>query len=259
MVLYHKCLRIFNNSLFIYDKLGGSAESPSYIYTMLKIELKPGQRLFFTSDTHYNHTNICRGVTNWRTQDGEIPVNQTRDFPNLDKMNATIVNNINEVVGQDDILIHLGDWSFGGFESIKEFRDRIVCQNIYLAYGNHDHHIENNRGGIQGIFVKTFQYEVVQVAFPMVKGGFVKHEFVIDHYPLCSWHDMNRGRFHLFGHVHLPPNQKLMGGRSMDVGMDGNNLTPYNAADIVKILSGRPVQANRLPSDHHEERLKGEQ
>lgn len=227
---------------------------------MLKIELKQGQQLFFTSDTHYNHTNICRGITKWRTQDGQIPVDQTRDFPNLDKMNAAIVNNINEVVGQDDILIHLGDWSFGGFESIKEFRDRIVCQNIYLAYGNHDHHIENNRQGIQGIFRKTFQYEILDVKFPPVKmAASMSYSFVIDHYPLASWHNMNKGRFHLFGHVHLPPHHKIMGGRSMDVGMDGNDMKPYNVREIIKILSSRNVQANRLPSDHHEERLKGEQ
>ena len=227
---------------------------------MLKIELGFRQKLFFTSDTHYNHKNICRGVTDWRTADDKVPVDQTRDFPNLDKMNSTIVNNINDVVGQDDILIHLGDWSFGGFESIKEFRDRIVCQNIYLAYGNHDHHIENNRDNIRDIFTHTFQYEVIRIK----KEGYGTisswtHEFVVDHYPLASWHDMNRGRFHLFGHVHLPPHQKLMGGRSMDVGMDGNDLKPYNVAEIIRTLSGRRVQANRLPSDHHEERLKGEQ
>jgi calcineurin-like phosphoesterase family protein len=227
---------------------------------MLKIVLKPSQKLFFTSDTHYNHKNICRGVTGWRTADGKIPISQTRDFKDLGHMNDTIVNNINSVVGQDDILIHLGDWSFGGFDSIKEFRDRIACQNICLAYGNHDHHIENNRENIQSIFTHTFQYTVLEVSRPTFKtiAGW-KHEFVIDHYPLASWHDMNKGRFHLFGHVHLPPNQKLMGGRSMDVGMDGNNLMPYNVVDIVRTLSGRPVQANRLPFDHHEERLEGAQ
>jgi len=227
---------------------------------MLKIELKWGQKLFFTSDTHYNHTNICRGVTGWRTADDKIPVDQTRDFKDLGHMNDAIVNNINSVVGQDDILIHLGDWSFGGFDSIKEFRDRIVCQNIYLAYGNHDHHIENNKNDIQSLFTKTFQYTWLHVKYPShgkIIGG--HYDFIIDHYPLASWHDMNKGVFHLFGHVHLSPNQKLMGGRSMDVGMDGNNMMPYNATEIIRMLSGRPVQANRLPSDHHEERLKNEQ
>lgn len=218
----------------------------------MSIILEEGQRLFFTSDTHYNHKNICRGVTEWRTPEGDIPVAQTRDFSNLNKMNAVIAGNINDTVGQDDILIHLGDWSFGGFESIKEFRDRIICQNIYLLYGNHDHHIENNRQNIQKIFSGTFQYLSLKVASP--KGNY---EFILMHYPLCSWHDMNRGRFHLFGHVHLPADKKRMAGRSMDVGMDGNNLTPYDMEDIVRMLSGRPVQANRLPQDHHEERLAG--
>jgi calcineurin-like phosphoesterase family protein len=224
---------------------------------MLKIDLNFGQKLFVTSDTHYNHKNICRGVTNWRTADGEIPISQTRDFKNLDHMNDAIVNNINEVVGQDDILIHLGDWSFGGFVSIKEFRDRLICKNIYLIYGNHDHHIENNRQGIQGIFTKTMQYTTLRVKFPShgkIIGG--SYEFVLMHYPLASWHDMNTGRFHLFGHVHLPENKKIMDGRSMDVGVDGNNLYPYDIKDVIKKLSGRPVQANRLPSDHHEERLE---
>lgn len=225
---------------------------------MLKIILQPQQNLFITSDTHYNHKNICRGTTEWRTANGQVSISQTRDFKTLDHMNDTIVNNINEIVGQDDILIHLGDWSFGGFESIKEFRDRIICKNIYLLYGNHDHHIENNRQNIQGIFTKTMQYTTLQLISPAIAKNLPidKREFVLMHYPLVSWHDMNKGRFHLFGHVHLPSDKKIMGGRSMDVGMDGNNLYPYNIKDVIKKLSGRPVQANRLPMDHHEERLE---
>ena len=116
----------------------------------MKIELKQGQRLWFTSDTHYNHSNICRSTTRWTDAD-----DVTRDFSSLDKMNEELVHWINKRVAQDDILIHLGDWSFGGFESIKEFRDRIVCQNVHLVLGNHDHHIERNKNDIQDIFVKT--------------------------------------------------------------------------------------------------------
>jgi len=225
---------------------------------MWKIQLEQGQKLFFTSDTHYNHTNICRGVTNWRRQDGSIPVDQTRDFKTLEHMNSTIVNNINEKVGQDDILIHLGDWSFGGFESIKEFRDRIICKNIYLLYGNHDHHIENNRQGIQGIFTNTSQYQMLTV---YDHKGENKKEFVLMHYPICSWHNMNKGRIHLFGHVHLPPHLKVMEGKSMDVGMDGNNLTPYEMREVINILGDKHkrIVSNSLPEDHHEERLIGEQ
>jgi calcineurin-like phosphoesterase family protein len=230
---------------------------------MWKLSLQPGQQLFFTSDTHYNHKNICRGVTAWRRQDGSIPTDQTRDFKTLEHMNSTIVNNINNKVGQDDILIHLGDWSFGGFEYIKEFRDRINCKNIYVLYGNHDHHIENNRNEIQNIFTNTFQYAVLEVTKPshpiLTQSKTTKHEFVLMHYPLTSWHDMNKGRMHLFGHVHLPKGKNVMGGRAMDVGMDGNNLTPYSLSEILTTLRGREIKATVLPSDHHEERLKGEQ
>ena len=31
-------------------------------------------KVFKTSDTHFGHKNIVRGVTNWRNQNGEIPI-----------------------------------------------------------------------------------------------------------------------------------------------------------------------------------------
>ena len=82
------------------------------------IKIDNNIKVWITSDTHYSHKNICRGVTNWRMPDGSVPEAQTRPFETIEKMNSTIVNNINECVGQDDILIHLGDWSFSGFETI---------------------------------------------------------------------------------------------------------------------------------------------
>ena len=116
------------------------------------IKINNDIKVWITSDTHYAHKNICRGVTNWRMPDGSIPEKQTRPFETIEKMNAAIVNNINEVVGQDDILIHLGDWSFGGFENIEEFYHRLICKNIHLILGNHDHHIDRNRGNVRDLF-----------------------------------------------------------------------------------------------------------
>ena len=46
---------------------------------------------------------------------------------------------------ENDILYHLGDWSFGGLNQIWEFRKRLNCKKIHLILGNHDHHIENNK------------------------------------------------------------------------------------------------------------------
>lgn len=119
----------------------------------MKYKLETDKRVFITSDTHYGHKNLCRGVSAW---DANRSQDSVRDFDTLDEMNDQIVHKINAVVGEDDYLIHLGDWSFGGFENIKKFRDRIVCKNILLVLGNHDHHIENNREGTQDNFLKVF-------------------------------------------------------------------------------------------------------
>ena len=198
--------------------------------------------------THYNHTNICRGTTNWRLPNGDIPVSQTRDFPSVEKMNSTIVNNINEVVMQDDILICLGDWSFGGFESIREFWDRIVCKNIHLVLGNHDHHIENNRQGIQGLFKSVSHY---------TKLRYNSKTFVLSHYPIQSWDGLNKGNIQLHGHCHLPTNLRFGKGKKMDVGMDGHpTFGVYNIVDIIRIMDKREIASDML-FDHYTDEMKG--
>jgi calcineurin-like phosphoesterase family protein len=224
----------------------------------MKITLETGQKLWFTSDTHYGHTNICRGVSKWKDFNGNVPIKQTRDFKTLYHMNDAIVESINNVVGENDILFHLGDWSFGGFENIAEFRSRILCKNIHLILGNHDHHIENNKDNIQRLFSSVNQYLRLQVS---VYPGTILHvgkvDLVLMHYPIASWHNMNDNVIHLHGHVHLPPNKKLAQGKAMDVGVDGNGLIPYSLNEITRIMDKQPITKLSLPQDHHEERIEG--
>lgn len=109
--------------------------------------LERGQKLWFTSDTHYNHANICSATTEWT---GSI---NCRKFASLEQMNSQLTTNINEVIGQDDILFHLGDWSFGGFDSIQKFRDSIFCKNVHIITGNHDDHIEKKQKMIANLYL----------------------------------------------------------------------------------------------------------
>jgi calcineurin-like phosphoesterase family protein len=204
-------------------------------------------KVFFVSDTHYSHKNICRGVTDWRTQDGEVPVHSTRDFNTIELMNNALVDNINSVVGQDDTLIHLGDFSFGGFDNIGNFLDRLVCKNIHLVLGNHDTHIKYNRDGIQDRFLSVQQYLEVKIN---------DYYFVLSHYPLQSWHGLNKGVIHLHGHVHLNKMLKFGNGKKMDVGVDGNDLNPYLIDDIIKIMNKRDIASDMI-KDHHLDGLIG--
>ena len=220
---------------------------------MIKIPVdtknNPEVNVWITYDTHFSHKNICRGTTAWRTQDGLIPISQTRDFTTIEKMNATIVNNINENVGQDDILIHLGDWSFGGFDQIREFWDRIVCKNIHLVLGNHDHHIENNRDGSQGLFISVSHYNTLEIG---------QFKFRLMHYPISSWDGLGKGVMHLHGHCHLPNNLKLSRGQRMDIGMDGHpEFRPYNVyREVIPLLRNRPKVSEIGDYDHHLDELQ---
>ena len=211
----------------------------------MKINLNKGQRLWFTSDTHYNHANICSATTQWTN-----PVT-LREFKTLEHMNATLVGNINEKVGQDDILFHLGDWSFGGFEQIELFRNQIVCKNVHIITGNHDHHIESNREAVQSLFSSVNKYLNLNVKWSKGHAGYGEARFALMHFPIASWDNMARGAIHLHGHVHFDPSMRLQEGKMMDVGCEGNNLYPIDMSEILSIMRDRPVKS-LFSKDHHE-------
>jgi calcineurin-like phosphoesterase family protein len=219
----------------------------------MKLTLQKGQNLYFTSDSHFSHSNICSATTQWKDA-GDA----ARQFSSLEDMNRTIVDNINAVVGENDILFHLGDWSFGGFEQIEKFRSQLVCKNIHIVLGNHDHHIERNKDGIQSLFssVNSFiPHLLVKREIEGSKGMMERFGFCVFHYPIASWIDMNSGVIHLHGHVHLPKHLKLGKGRSLDVGMDGNDMKPYSLDDVMQLVKNQPIRKLELPKDHHEKRL----
>ena len=91
---------------------------------------------WFFSDPHFNHGNIlkyCRR-TCWLNEnekklldcdpstiqkhfaDGTDPLDESPDWKvskeSIQKMNAKLIRNINDLVAPDDILWFLGDWCF---------------------------------------------------------------------------------------------------------------------------------------------------
>jgi calcineurin-like phosphoesterase family protein len=210
----------------------------------MKIKLECEQKLWFTSDTHYNHANICSATTKWTD-----PVT-CREFTSLEQMNSHLIANINETVEQDDILIHLGDWSFGGFESIKKFRDSIFCKNVHLITGNHDHHIENNRENCQELFSSVNKYLELTVKWNVGTPFAGEQDFVLMHFPIASWNNLARNSIHLHGHVHLSKQYRIGPGKMMDVGVDGNDLRPISMGEVLKVMSKQPIKS-MLEKDHH--------
>lgn len=213
----------------------------------MKITLNKGQKLWFTSDTHFNHANICSATTTWNKESG----NNFRIFNSLDTMNDRLVAGINASVGQDDILFHLGDWSFGGFDSIRQFRDRLVCKNIHLILGNHDQHIARNKDDVQEIFSSVHNMLDLIVKWNVGTPTQDEAKFMLMHFPIASWDNLARGVIHLHGHVHLPKQRRIGPGKMMDVGVDGNGLEPIEMKDVLTIMKNQPIKS-MMPKDHHE-------
>ena len=79
--------------------------------------------MFLISDTHFFHTNIIKYAD--------------RPFGSVKEMNDALVQRWNEVVGEDDIVLHLGDVSFS-----RDGRMWKIGQSLkgkkQLVLGNHD-------------------------------------------------------------------------------------------------------------------------
>ena len=205
--------------------------------------------IWFTSDTHYNHKNLIAGLSEWENKQG------CRDFPDLDSHNAALCNNINAAVAPDDTLYVLGDWSFGGFKQIARFRERIMCEDIRLVLGNHDHHIRSNRKNCQELF--TSVEEATQI---VVEGQIIN----LFHYSCRVWDKSYRGAWMLYGHSHgsLPQytnktaspqwigdDYMVRSYKTMDVGMDTHpEFRPWSFDELKEIMDKRDVL---LDVDHH--------
>lgn len=86
---------------------------------------------FFTSDTHFNHTNII--------------TYSNRPFKNVDEMNKELIRRWNERVKAEDIVYFLGDFCFYGNPAkgngLKIKPEEYIKQlngNIIFIKGNHD-------------------------------------------------------------------------------------------------------------------------
>lgn len=203
------------------------------------------KNIWFTSDTHWNHKNIVRGTSEWTKLDPSSSHQSLRDFDTLEEHNAALIKTINSVVKHDDELWHLGDWSFGGHENIKKFRDQLHCGTIHLVFGNHDQHIEPTDSPYKGLFASTQYVKNLSYKIDCQKSGkYGKTNIFLSHYSHQVWSQSHHGVIHLFGHSH----GTLKGiGKSMDVGVDTNNLYPYHLDEIIDIMKNiKPAMV-----DHH--------
>jgi len=237
---------------------------------------------WLTSDTHFKHTNICKGSSRWPGGDKYVPTNpheviptfRGRVFANQDEMTELLIQNINSQAKQDDTIRHGGDWSFGGIDNVVESRLRIVCNTIHLSLGNHDHLILKNRE------IPTHLIAKVQARFPdathlqdLFTTITLKQDFrigktrtTLSHYAERIWDKSHHGSIQLHGHSHAgletmheggkhPVNKFYNKYRTMDVGVDNayrifGEYRLFHINEVQKIMDKRIKNLTML--DHHD-------
>lgn len=177
-----------------------------------------GERVFFTSDTHFCHANIIQFCN--------------RPFQDIVQMNRTLIDNWNRMIGKDDVVFHLGDFAFGGIMTWNRILDRLNGR-ITLIVGNHD--IKNMRPAI----MERFE----DVAFEMYV-EIDEQRIVLNHNPFLCYGGSYDNVWQLFGHVHTRRNYNgrdkerlpMLFPTQYDVGVDNNNYSPISFTQVKDII-----------------------
>ena len=199
----------------------------------LKLRHSDEHRVWFTSDTHFNH-------------DKEF-IYKSRGYSNRYEHNDALINKINELVRVEDTLIHLGDFCLNiTMPEFEEILGRINCQNILYIWGNHNSCIrrmyeETLVGEYQRNDIEVYPYKIGKLTFLgdykeiIVNGQLM----VLHHYPHQIWNQMQKGAWQLSGHSHYTnPTTQVdnVENKILDVGWDGH-WRPVSFSDLQSFMS----------------------
>nr|DAO18657.1 MAG TPA: metallophosphatase domain protein [Caudoviricetes sp.] len=180
---------------------------------MIKYTKEEAKHIWITSDTHFNHANIIKYCN--------------RPFSSVEEMNETIIANWNKVVSEGDTVYHLGDFALGDKSLIPNIL-RSLNGCIKVIMGNHDNlDLMLKLGNEDRLITDLFWEEVIKVE---------KKTIILNHFPFGSLPDpaTNRPIIQLHGHVHSTPNKPWdYFDNQYDVGVDNNNYTPVNLAELL--------------------------
>lgn len=170
--------------------------------------------LWFTSDTHFGHKNVC-SLCN-------------RPFSNVDEMGEALIRRWNAVVEPNHVVWHLGDLSFSGQTKTADVLSKLNG-HIHLVLGNHDNQGRCLKFVVGGLLKSVQSYKVLRHN---------RQKIVLSHFPFEEWVDCHKGSWHLHGHTHgnLPPR-----GKRLDVGVDCHAYVPVHFDTVAKWMEDRPL------------------
>ena len=166
---------------------------------------------WFTADEHYGHPRI-------REYCG-------RPFCSVSEMDEEIIRRYNEVVGDDDTVIHAGDFTLRpSLKESQKYISQLKGKHIFLR-GSHDKWTK-----------KLNCHEIFELT---IDGQYI----VVCHYAMRVWPRSHYNSWQLFGHSHgrLEPI-----GKQMDVGIYCHRFYPVSFEQVKTYMFSRPDNPNLI-------------
>lgn len=166
---------------------------------------KPSNKLFVTSDTFFGRKKAA----------------SDRGFNSIEEMNETMIEKWNDKVGENDIVIHLGNFAW----SVNDADDVIDKLNgtILFALGEKD----------QAILQLAEEDESINI----IKEHIVlQDDVVFCHYPMEVWPGKSSGKYHFHGHHKSNIKTDLKKMLRVNVCCDNWSLAPIGVQDTLDLL-----------------------
>lgn len=188
--------------------------------------------VWFTSDTHYSHTNIIKYCN--------------RPFRDVNHMNIELALRWNERVKSGDTVYHLGDYGLGDIMNSLEYSKLLTGEKV-LVLGNHDRPFMKRVKSSFGEWMSLYeQYFDRVVSWKGMSVDLYGYEFNLSHFPYTGdSHDDDRyeefrirdaGVPLIHGHTHFagsPVSYSVEGTWQYHVGVDAHNYAPVPAMQVI--------------------------
>ena len=182
------------------------------------------------------NNTIRSGHKVWLGTDWHLWLREVKDKPECHRRSdfSTVLNNFAHGVGQDDLLIYLGDLVDGEFQDKDQLKATMwkLAKNMILVKGNND------------LFTDAFYKEC---GFKYVVESFVWSDVLFTHIP-CA----NKNKVNVHGHLHSYHRYRIPYTNQIDVAWLGGRKEPV---ELFKVIKAQPKYSKIIieEPDHFEE------
>lgn len=177
---------------------------------------------WFTSDTHFGQATLMTHYPKGRDL-----------FSDVFALDEHMIEVWNDRIKPKDRVYHVGDFGSRDYDYSIKCLKRLNGEKI-LVPGNHDYKLLK-RDDFISEWSKVAPYSYLEAN---VEG----QQIIFCHFPIWEWKAIHYGSYHIHGHVHGKPTG--IPGRILDVGVDGNGLTPWKWEEVATFMAEKPVRTH---------------